>query len=351
MPQPLILIAVADNRGREALPKFLQLARELRAFGHDAAFLELPDLPHAACEEAPKVSLEAATRLSWAAAMVGGSAFRPESLVALAQLRATNLGVRLQYVLDGQGQRGACRTVNDCFAPNVLVFSNPEWPVGSFTGFQADRFVVTADITSAERTLSLITPGTRRYYSYAPEADLWGKWPLEVRLHGLDSLLQETRGRTVIDFGSAEGLVAREFLLNGAARVDGFDVDAARIEDAKRLCSAFPAAEFRVADLADWRGFRRSHAHIVDGSYDIVLYLGLHQHLPPDSRLETLSGALQVTRDYFAIRTSEDIYQTDHIDELLARAHFHLVSTATRPEGHLGTARIYRKARAGESTG
>ena len=346
MSQPSILIALAGSLDRQALSKFERLGCEFGLLGYGAAFLRLPDAPEGG-SEVRNVSLELAARASWAAVMIAGSQFPPDCLAALTQLKADNFGVRVQYVLDGQSQRTACLKVNNCFAPHVLVFSHSEWPVGSFTEFQAERFEVTTDITRAERTLNLIAQAGRRYYSYSPEAGMWGKWPLEVRLHGLEPLLQEAAERKVIDLGSAEGLVAREFLLNGAARVEGFDVDSPRIEDATRLCGAFAAAEFRVADLADWRGFRRSNPDVLDGGYDIVLYLGLHQHLPADSRLETLSGALQLTRDYFAIRTSDHVYEADQIEELLARANFHLVSSATKPDANVGTLRIYRKAPGG----
>ena len=45
----------------------------------------------------------------------------------------------------------------------------------------------------------------------------YGKWPPEERLAGLAPLLDRAQGLSFVDFGSAEGLVACEFLRRGAS--------------------------------------------------------------------------------------------------------------------------------------
>jgi 2-polyprenyl-3-methyl-5-hydroxy-6-metoxy-1,4-benzoquinol methylase len=188
---------------------------------------------------------------------------------------------------------------------------------------------------------------------HCPELGLFGKWPIDQRLSGLHQLLERSRGLSVVDFSSAEGLVAREFLKSGAARVHGFELDARRVTVANAVCAPWSGAEFRVADLSEWDTFQHSQAELIEDAYDVVLYLGIHHHLPVEHRLTTLRHAVGLARQYFAIRTTAAVYEMDRIDDLLRALGFHLLEAGTQAAqlDHLGAAMVYERRRAeGEPT-
>ena len=76
-------------------------------------------------------------------------------------------------------------------------------------------------------------------YYHAPECNLFGKWPLEDRLDGLQPVLDHCQDRTVLDLGVAEGAIARQFLSAGARQLHGFELKSSRVDQAKRLCQPF----------------------------------------------------------------------------------------------------------------
>lgn len=181
------------------------------------------------------------------------------------------------------------------------------------------------------------------HYVHAPELGLHGKWPLQDRLRGLEPLLERTRGLSVVDFGAAEGIVGREFLKRGAAALHGFELDAARVKFANALCADWSEALFRQADFSDWSRFAGENADMLRESYDVVLYLGIHHHLPPAGRHDVLTAAVRLARRYFACRAPASVYKADAVDELLRAEGFSPQSesggAARGP--HLGLARVY----------
>ncbi|MGW8369103.1 MAG: class I SAM-dependent methyltransferase [Gammaproteobacteria bacterium] len=97
------------------------------------------------------------------------------------------------------------------------------------------------------------------------------------RLHGLEDLLRSSAGKTVLDVGCHDGTVAEAFANAGAAQIDGCDIFRAGVEQAKRRVSPIqPNNAFFVADLS--AGAAALHELRLD-RYDIVCYLGVHQHL------------------------------------------------------------------------
>ena len=175
----------------------------------------------------------------------------------------------------------------------------------------------------AERLLSMIRKPERSHYTYAPELGFHGKWPLAQRLSGLEPLLKDCKGRSVLDLGCAEGAVARAFLDAGAGPVHGFDIDAARTDAAERLCDD-PRAQFCAGNLSDWPAFVAVHYRTLLPIYDIVLYLGLHQHLKAPERLATLTGAAERAKAWFAVRTPEHVMRADNVRAVLEREGFTL---------------------------
>ncbi|MCC2675403.1 MAG: hypothetical protein K0R58_2350 [Ramlibacter sp.] len=184
----------------------------------------------------------------------------------------------------------------------------------------------------------------KHHYASCPELGLFGKWPIAERLQGLDPVLDAAAGCSIIDFGAAEGLVGRELLMRGASLVHGFELDPARVADARRLCAGFPGAQFRVADLSSWDSFHPAHRDLLQDRYDIVLYLGIHHHLPPGGRMAVLREAARMASRYFAVRMPDRCFTEDGVDaELKAAGLVRLGGDAGPADRHLGSVHIYRR--------
>jgi hypothetical protein len=136
-------------------------------------------------------------------------------------------------------------------------------------------------------------------------------------------LLKACRNQSVLDLGCAEGVIARAFLDAGASLVHGFDIDEGRTLEAERLCND-ARARFRPGNLNDWDAFSTANGDMLLPAYDIVLYLGLHQHLNPAARMTALAGAARRARVWFAIRTPEQHMERDDLRAVLEREGFEL---------------------------
>ncbi len=198
----------------------------------------------------------------------------------------------------------------------------------------------------ARRLLRLIRHDGYCHYTYEPHSGLHGKWPAEERLSGLQPLLDRASGMSIIDIGCAEGIVAREFLKRGALKLHGFELDPRRVAVANSLCSDWPNASFRCADLSKWDEFHKANEDLVDCAYDIVLYLGIQHHLPLPDRHTTLKKILDLARRYFAIRTTPEVFSDDGIDKLLKTKGFReLEQPSMGTQNHnLGTLRIFERS-------
>lgn len=67
-----------------------------------------------------------------------------------------------------------------------------------------------------------------------------GDRTLEQQLIGLQPALAEASGRTLLDLGCAEGLIAREFCKAGAESVRGVEIVQANAAEARRQCAHWP---------------------------------------------------------------------------------------------------------------
>lgn len=130
------------------------------------------------------------------------------------------------------------------------------------------------------------------------------------RLSGLDYLLNDCKGASILDIGCCDGLVAYEFAKSGAGLIHGIDCNISDIAFATRLFRSIPTeSAFIHADVA--RGLERhfeTHKAVFRNSYDIVLFLGIYHHLRRQMSLERLSALLDVllgrSKSLFAIRTN-----------------------------------------------
>lgn len=108
----------------------------------------------------------------------------------------------------------------------------------------------------------------------------FGDRTIEQQLLGLDSLLAEVAGRSVLDFGCAEGLIAAALVAAGAKSVDGVDSVAASIEMADRL-HPDPRLHFYHCDLnaIDETALDEATPVMVDVSLALALLHKLQQPL------------------------------------------------------------------------
>ena len=197
----------------------------------------------------------------------------------------------------------------------------------------------------AQELLRLIPRDGGRHYAHAPELGLYGKWPVSEHLRGLEPLLKRAWGMNVIDFGAGEGVVGLIFLQNGARYVHGFEFEQNRVSVANRLCKNWPGSEYRQADFsAEWHIFEAAHADLLRDAYDVVLYLGLHHHLPAECRVNALTKVLARARRYFAIRTPQALYEADAIGSTIEAAGFARIDEEVpQYPNHLSEARIYQR--------
>jgi 2-polyprenyl-3-methyl-5-hydroxy-6-metoxy-1,4-benzoquinol methylase len=195
--------------------------------------------------------------------------------------------------------------------------------------------------------LRLMQPPTANYYTWSPDRGLFGKWPESERMAGLDAVLAGCAGKTILDLGAAEGVVARHLLERGALLVDGFDKDTSRVRFAQRVCEGLSGASFWEADLSDWPSFEQAAGHRLRDSYDIVLYLGLHHHLPVTSRLTTLAEAAKRSSDLLVTRMSAAVFAADDVERVLAEIGLSMAAGSHNEKNAsaLGDCYLFRRAK------
>lgn len=140
------------------------------------------------------------------------------------------------------------------------------------------------------------------HYIHAPKLGLHGKADPAERLLGLESLLADCAGATVLDAGAAEGWVGKEFAACGAALVRGYETDAARVQLGRHLWRTLGNFEMKRADLCSEADLAQIAVDAPAAGYDVTLYLGVHQHLPPDRAVAALRALLRITRGTIALR-------------------------------------------------
>lgn len=207
----------------------------------------------------------------------------------------------------------------------------------SWTGYSADL-------------LRLLDAPRHGAYFRSPELGLFGKWEPATRLAGLEPLLAECRGATLLDLGAAEGIISCEFAKRGTNLVHAFELDAARVAVANELLAktSVPEHVARIADLGNWDRFAREHADILEDAYDIVLFLGLYHHLPVATRRYALERALALASDWFALRTPSKLARGDDLVAVIRGKGFRLVEELETPAADgMGWLGLFRRGAAG----
>jgi glycosyltransferase involved in cell wall biosynthesis/predicted O-methyltransferase YrrM len=197
-----------------------------------------------------------------------------------------------------------------------------------------------------EKLLSILDQPRVNSYYRVPELGLWGKWEPATRIAGLNTVLDQCAGSTVLDLGAAEGVIGYFFAKNGIRLYHGFELEASRVEFARSILAQAPVPEFsfRQANLADWPSFLEQHGALLLESYDIVLFLGLYHHLPESTRMEALLGAMQKCDNWFVIRTPERVVREDDLVSLIESRGFTLVGQAAAcQEENLGWLGLFKR--------
>jgi len=166
---------------------------------------------------------------------------------------------------------------------------------------------------------------------------------IRMRIAGLEILFQAAKDSTVLDLGCFDGLIAYEFARSGAKIVHGLDNDAFHLDTAKRIFSQVDLPSMFVhADLRKPDAVRRAlgdHAH---SKYDIVLFLGVYQHIYRSMSMQRrkvlIDGIVDRAGSFLAIRMPQDVWtETGH---LLPARNLELVSSLPQI-GNVGELRIY----------
>jgi hypothetical protein len=184
----------------------------------------------------------------------------------------------------------------------------------------------------------------RKHYLHAPEYGLMGKWPMVSRLEDIEPLLPFANGADVLDIGCAEGLIAKQLFVAGAKSVHGVDIDDERIVTARYICAQqYKNAVFKIDSVTPWPDFVTRNALLLRASYDIVLYLAVHQHLEAEHRNAVLIGLIGLATRAFAIRMPDALFSDEGIDACLRASGFDEHTVGGSTIGGAGRLRIYVK--------
>lgn len=123
-----------------------------------------------------------------------------------------------------------------------------------------------------------------------------GDRTLAEQMQGLEPLLAEAPGRSVLDLGCAEGLIALEMLKAGAALAHGAEAVPTRVAAACDLCAGWPAVFF----VAELETFAAAPPDWLLPAYDTVLLLSIaHKFQDPEAFIR---AAARLAAETVAIR-------------------------------------------------
>ena len=127
---------------------------------------------------------------------------------------------------------------------------------------------------------------------------------IKKRLDGFKFLLDNVKGKSVLDIGCAEGLISLEFAKAGASLIHGFDLQDISIKHANLIFSDSEINteyKFKQFDF-NYPNKLKEIPHLLD-SYDIVLFLGIYHHLKLPQAKSILDKTFQLSKEYVVVRT------------------------------------------------
>lgn len=131
--------------------------------------------------------------------------------------------------------------------------------------------------------------GIKRWFNVGADK---GDRTIEQQLVGLDRLMAAVPGKSVLDLGCAEGLIAIEMARRGAGAVSGIEIRADHVAVGRKLAEAHRNVLLLAADLNTFRP--GSH-------YDIVIALALLHKLKHPSA--ACAAFCEAAREMMVIRT------------------------------------------------
>jgi len=160
------------------------------------------------------------------------------------------------------------------------------------------------------------------------------------RLYGLDPLIAAAKDLSILDVGCHKGYVSYAFACAGARSIDAFD----RFEDGVATTRSL-LEDFEIPLRVEPADFTNGLPAGLAERYDVVLYLGMHQHLARQMAESLLHGLVEtlvkMTGQYLAARTNPK-----HLDDISRIAERHGLTlihhSAFNP--NVGPVRIFRRS-------
>ena len=162
------------------------------------------------------------------------------------------------------------------------------------------------------------------------------------RIEGLDYLFNKSKNSTILDIGSEQGLISYEFGKHGAKTIHGFEINKIGVKTANIIFSRLPTnGKFFQWDLTNKiEKYDKKFKQQLLNKYDIVLYLGIYNHLRTYMKRKDLLGQIQYflnkTNKYFIVR-DDYIYE---FEKLIFKNNFTKVYSLKKSKKNLN---IYKK--------
>ena len=127
---------------------------------------------------------------------------------------------------------------------------------------------------------------------------------LTEQLTNLDMALAAADGKSVLDLGCAEGLIAKTFACKGARRVDALTIVQGEIDIGRTLCDGLPV-NFHQVDLRDFDRWANKNPLTLLPQYDMLLLLSIIHKMRDIGRF--IEQVLPLAADWLVVRSAEVI--------------------------------------------
>lgn len=106
-----------------------------------------------------------------------------------------------------------------------------------------------------------------------------GERKLVDQIAGLEQVVRDCEGKTVLDIGCAEGLISFHFLVHKASSVSGFDCNQERAQWAKKINMDHNFYQMNADDFPSYHQQSTTGIATEPYTYDIILLLSILQKL------------------------------------------------------------------------
>jgi glycosyltransferase involved in cell wall biosynthesis len=165
------------------------------------------------------------------------------------------------------------------------------------------------------------------HYVAARELGLFGKTSISERIQGLSPLLEIATGKTILDLGAAEAVISKTFSEYDPTFIHAYEIEQSRVDSARKYLNP-NIVDFQQGNLSSLDQIAHIEAKALPNGYDIVLYLGIHQHIHGDVRNEVFSRMIDLAADWIAVRTPVKHFESDALYATLKNKGFCLTHEA-----------------------